>query len=134
MNTKLLLTACAVIFGIIGLALSFLPNEIALFLNGKSDVISTILLQLIGALYLGFAMINWMAKGSIIGGIYNKPIAVGNFMHFGVGVFALMKIINSLELHREIFILLMIIRLIFMLIKLRIDIHKIPQKKIILVF
>jgi len=56
-----------------------------------------------------------MAKGSIIGGIYNKPIAIGNFMHFGVGVFALVKIINSLEIHQEIFIALAVIYAVFAL-------------------
>jgi hypothetical protein len=42
------------------------------------------------ALYLGFTMLNWMVKGSLITGIYNQPIAVGNFMDFGVGVRALL--------------------------------------------
>jgi len=47
--------------------------------------------QLISALYLGFAMINWMAKTVLIGGIYARPLTIGNFEHFTVGVFALLK-------------------------------------------
>ena len=49
------------------------------------------MLQIMGALYFSFAMINWMAKGAIIGGIYNKPLAIGNFTHFFIGALALIK-------------------------------------------
>lgn len=40
---------------------------------------------------MGFAMMNWMAKEILIGGIYARPLAVGNFMHFMVGALALLK-------------------------------------------
>ena len=115
MNTKLLMTASAIILGIIGLSLSFIPNEITEYLNLETNIISTLSFQLLGALYLGFAMMNWMAKGSIIGGIYNRPITIGNFMHFGVGALALIKLVSSIETHQEIFISLIIIYAIFAL-------------------
>ena len=35
---------------------------------------------------------------SIIGGIYNRPIAIGNLMHFGVGAIALIKIISRIQI------------------------------------
>jgi|TARA_R110002051_G_scaffold173271_2_gene243631 hypothetical protein len=44
------------------------------------------------ALYLGFGILNRMAKGTIIGRIYNRPIAIGNLMHFEVGAIVLVKI------------------------------------------
>ena len=113
MNTKLLMIASAVIFGIIGIALSFIPKEITEYFSIESNLISIVSFQLMGALYLGFAMMNWMARGTTIGGIYNKPIAIGNFMHFGVGVFALVKIINELELYKIIFIALAVIYAVF---------------------
>jgi hypothetical protein len=47
--------------------------------------------QLAGALYLGFAMMNWMAKTVLIGGIYALPLAIGNFSHFLIGALALLK-------------------------------------------
>ncbi|MBG7631063.1 MAG: hypothetical protein IZT56_11615 [Bacteroidetes bacterium] len=115
MNTKLLMTASAIILGIIGLSLSFIPIEITEYLNLDTNIISTLSFQLLGALYLGFSMMNWMAKGSIIGGIYNRPIAIGNFMHFGVGAFALVKLVSSIEMHQEIFISLTVIYAIFAL-------------------
>jgi len=115
MNTKLLMTASAIILGIIGLSLSFIPIEITEYLNLDTNIISTLSFQLLGALYLGFSMMNWMAKGSTIGGIYNRPIAIGNFMHFGVGAFALVKLVSSIEMHQEIFISLTVIYAIFAL-------------------
>jgi hypothetical protein len=40
-----------------------------------------------GALYLGFAILNWTARGVLMGGIYARPLALGNFLHFAmVGV------------------------------------------------
>ena len=36
-------------------------------------------------------MTNWMAKTVLIGGIYARPLAIGNFAHFLVGALALLK-------------------------------------------
>ena len=57
-----------------------------------STKLPQVILQILGALYLGFAMLNWMAKASLIGGIYSRPVAIGNFMHFMVGALALIKV------------------------------------------
>ncbi|MFT5791804.1 MAG: hypothetical protein ACI9LI_001144, partial [Saprospiraceae bacterium] len=58
-------------------------------------------------------ILNWMAKGSIIGGIYNRPIVIGNLMHFGVGAIALIKIVSHIEIHSEIIISLTVLYVIF---------------------
>ena len=70
-------------------------------------------MNILSALYLGFGILNWMAKGTLIGGIYNKPIAIGNLMHFGVGAIALIKVISSIQTHTGIIIVLTAIYLIF---------------------
>lgn len=49
----------------------------------------------------------------LIGGIYNRPIAIGDFMHFTVGSFALLKVISKIKAHKEIIILITIIYAIF---------------------
>ena len=54
-----------------------------------------------------------MAKGTLIGGIYNKPIAIGNLMHYGVGTIALVKIISNIQTHSEIIISLTAVYAIF---------------------
>ena len=113
MNTKILMISSCVFLAALGIILTFIPHEIISILGIIPNQISTLLLQLLGALYMGFAMLNWMAKGSLIGGIYNKPIVIGNFMHFGAGAFALIKIIAKIHTHSEIVISLTAIYAVF---------------------
>ena len=115
MNTKLLMTVSALFLGIIGIFLSFLPEEIINNSDVDGTVVTILALQLMGALYLGFGILNWMAKGSTIGGIFNKPIVIGNLMHFGVAAIVLFKIVFSVKIHTEIIIPLTIIYFVFAL-------------------
>ena len=91
MNTKYLMIASALFTGLVGLSASFLPHEILNFVGLNSSVLSTLLIQITGALYLGFALMNWMAKAVLIGGIYAKPLCTGNFLHFTIAALALIK-------------------------------------------
>jgi len=91
MNTKLILASSAVLLAILGLILIFFPGEIALLFSMQVILPFQWFLQLMGALYFAFAMVNWMAKGAAIGGIYNKPVAIGNFTHFTIGALSLVK-------------------------------------------
>ena len=115
MKTKFLMTSSALFFGIIGILLSFLPNEIAEYLSVEPTMITILFLQILGALYLGFGILNWMAKGTLIGGIYNRPIAFGNLMHFVVGAITLVKVISNIQTHTEIIIFLTVFYAIFAL-------------------
>jgi len=115
MKTKFLMTSSALFFGIIGILLSFLPNEIAEYLSVEPTIITILFLQILGALYLGFGILNWMAKGTLIGGIYNRPIAFGNLMHFVVGAITLVKVISNIQTHTEIIIFLTVFYVIFAL-------------------
>jgi hypothetical protein len=89
MNTKLLMSASAIVLGVTGIALSFAPQEVAHYFNLSGA--NSIILQILGALYFGFAMLNWTAKANLIGGIYSRPVAIGNFTHFIIGALALIK-------------------------------------------
>ena len=61
----------------------FLPEELAAaFGLGPGAGLG---IQLAGPLYLGFAAANWTARGSMIGGIYARPLSLGNFAHFFAG-------------------------------------------------
>ena len=92
MNTRILMTASALLMGVTGIAFSFLPHEILNYLNSfPGGVLDALILQLLGALYFAFAMVNWTAKGNLIGGIYARPVAVGNLTHFAIGALALIK-------------------------------------------
>ena len=91
MNSKYTMAASAIVMGLLGLAASFFPKEI--LMNAGISPTETLILfvQVAGALYIGFAIMNWMAKTVLIGGIYAKPLAVGNFAHFLIAAIALLK-------------------------------------------
>ena len=91
MNTKLLMTVSALAMGITGITLSFLPHEVLNHFNATTTDSDPLILQILGALYFAFAMVNWTAKANLIGGIYARPIAIGNLTHFIVGCLALIK-------------------------------------------
>jgi hypothetical protein len=78
-----------------GLGLTFVPEEISRFLNAGINQTSILFLQILGSLYLGFGMLNWMTKNNLIGGIYSRPLVIGNLTHFLVSFFALIKIVGK---------------------------------------
>ena len=93
MNTKLILSASALLLGAAGIAATFAPDEIANALHAGSPI----LIQLLGAALFGFTMVNWIARGSLIGGIYNRPVLMGNVTHFVIGALALVKLVGAGE-------------------------------------
>ncbi len=92
MSTKFVMISSAVVMAVLGIALSFFSQEILNYMGIETTKLPQVILQILGALYLGFAMLNWMAKANLIGGIYSRPLAIGNFMHFMVGALALIKV------------------------------------------
>ena len=115
MNTKTLMMASAVFLGTIGFGLTFLPQEIYGFLSPNINQATLLILQILGAVYLGFAMLNWMTKNNLIGGIYSKPLLVGNLVHFLVSSFALIKIVRNNQDHFEVILALTIMYVLFAL-------------------
>lgn len=92
MRPRILMILSAIVMGVLGVGLSFLPQELlgALGVPAAEGAI-VLIAQVMGALYLGFATIDWMARGIPIGGIYSRPLAMGNFLHFAVAAIALTK-------------------------------------------
>src|SRR5258708_2465249 len=97
MNTKILMASSALFMAALGVAATFLPQEIIAALGGGGGRTLPLLVQVLGATYLGFAMLNWMAKESLIGGIYSRPVSVGNFLHFAIAGIALVKAVVAGE-------------------------------------
>lgn len=88
MNTRWLLGSCAVVLGASGAALTFAPQEVAA-LSGWADAgPPPFVLQLLGAAYLALALLDWMVRRSVIGGIYGRPVVLANLVHFTVAAFA----------------------------------------------
>lgn len=81
----------ALIMALCGVLMQFIPHEILNCVGVSSIGIAPLFVQITGALYLGFAMMNWMAKTVLMGGIYARPLTLGNFSHFLIGALALLK-------------------------------------------
>lgn len=93
MNTKLLMASSALLLGAAGVAGTFLPQELLVSLHLPASGVLPLIIQLHAAVLLAFGIANWMAKGSTIGGIYNRPLALGNLIHFAVGAITLAKFV-----------------------------------------
>ena len=91
MHTRYLMILSAALMAIIGIAFSFLPQEVLGLHGTVPDTATVMLVQMAGAAYLGFAMLNWTARGILIGGIYAKPVAIGNALHFMMVAIMLVK-------------------------------------------
>ena len=98
MDTKYLMISSSFFMGLIGLLGLFTPTEIldsVGLATISSIVLPTLLLQITGALYLGFAIMNWMVRAALIGGIYSRPLCVGNLWHFMIGGLVLIRVCIS---------------------------------------
>lgn len=90
------MTASSILMGVLGIISSFLPKEVLLSFGQTPTHTLILFVQILGALYFGFAIMNWMAKTVLIGGIYAKPLCIGNLSHFVIAGLALLKgAINS---------------------------------------
>ena len=66
MNTKILMSLSSIFMFATGLAFSFFPQEFLRTFNEPISPLVILVLQLLGALYLGFGTLNWMAKNNLI--------------------------------------------------------------------
>lgn len=92
MNTRLLMASSAVFMGASGLCALFLPAEILHALNLPFSIFISLFIQMLGIVLAALALLNWTAKGILIGGIYARPVALANLMHFMTGALTLLKV------------------------------------------
>jgi len=79
----------ALCFAAIGVLLLFAPEEVSGTLIPPAD--GGPLMQLLGAALLGFGAMNWVARGSLLGGIYGRSVVAGNQTHLTIGAILLVK-------------------------------------------
>lgn len=89
--SKVLLSASSLFLAILGVAATFLPAEALVVLGVEPATAAIVLVQIMGGLFLGFALLNWMSRQSPMGGIYGKPLATANLVHFMVVGLMLIK-------------------------------------------
>lgn len=97
MNTKIWMISCSLILALAGVFALFAPDVLLSTLGESVTAQLSVFVQLLGALYFSFALMNWTAKDSLIGGIYARPVSLGNFSHFLSGALLLTKYLLSNE-------------------------------------
>lgn len=78
MKPNPLLFAVAGVYAFGGLALTFAPRELLSGLGGPPSAVTVLLGQLFGAALLGLAYLSWLQRYTKVGGIYGRPILLGN--------------------------------------------------------
>lgn len=91
LRTRVLMSASAAFMAVLGIGITFLPHEVLDHVGVVANQAIVLLMQMLGALYLGFAALNWMSRGNHIGGIYSRPLAIANLFAFLVAAVALLK-------------------------------------------
>jgi hypothetical protein len=76
------MSAAAFVLSSVGVACLFAPDLVLGSIAGDISPDAMLLAQVLGALSLGFAALDWMWKGNRLGGIYGRPIVLANALHF----------------------------------------------------
>ena len=108
MNTKLLMTTSSLVLGLAGIFALFAPENVLAMLGVPIVNPLSVLIQLLGALYFSLALMNWTAKDSAIGGIYARPVSLGNFAHFFIGTLVFTKDLLSNGLSVSILLIVLV--------------------------
>lgn len=93
MNTRIVMASSAAFLALIGLSLTFAPDEILRLYGVSAAAPIPLLLQMGGGALVGWAMVNWTARGLVVGGIYSRPLTLGNLVNFVAVTLALSKAI-----------------------------------------
>ena len=91
MPGRLILTFSAIVLFFAGGATLFAPDELARALDQSASRSLAVIIQLVGSGLLGFAVTNWMSRRNRIGGIYARPLAMGNLLLFVTAALTLGK-------------------------------------------
>jgi len=109
-STRIIMVASGIWLGVAGIACLFAPAETGAALGGGS--VDALFVEWLGALFIASAAANWTARGSMIGGIYARPLSIGNFFHFVIGATVLSKKISA-ENFSPLYVIVTMVYLIF---------------------
>jgi len=102
------MTLCSLLLADVGVVALFAPEVMLNQVGAQVTAELSVLVQLTGTLYFAFALVNWTAKDSAIGGIYARPVSLGNFGHFFAGALLLIRYQLSAAFNPGLFIVLLI--------------------------
>jgi hypothetical protein len=70
-----------------GIVLLFAPELFFTLFALSSSAEALVAAQLFGATLISFGLMNWTARGSVLGGIYGRALVYGNFVYSLIGFF-----------------------------------------------
>ena len=105
LHPKALMRSSSLVMFCLGAAATFAPQELPLYSGTAPQPLTVLIVQAAGALYFGFAILNWMAQDNLIGGIYSRPVALGNLVQFILLAAALLRLAGGG--HRELVLLIL---------------------------
>jgi hypothetical protein len=85
------MTCAAIVSGLAGMACLFLPTEIVHLYDPAAGEAGGLVVQLLGAGFMGFAVLDWVSRQAPLGGIYGRPVVITNHTHFGIGSLLLVR-------------------------------------------
>ncbi|HEX7729093.1 MAG TPA: hypothetical protein VF392_08660 [Terracidiphilus sp.] len=89
--SKIVLVSSGVVLFGVGVGLDFLPQETARLMGAPGTPAVAALVQVLAAALLGVGILNWLSRENRVGGIYGRPLALGNFLLFGVAAMPLWR-------------------------------------------
>ena len=91
--TQSLMIASALVMGALGVCGTFAPDVLLRAIDAPVSPVLQLLVQVMGALLLGLAALNWLGRRNMIGGIYSRPLVIANLMHFVTAGLAMLKFV-----------------------------------------
>ena len=88
-RTRAIVGASALALAVPGLVLLFASAEVSPVFFGIALPESAT--ALVAAAWLALASMNWLARHSILGGIYGRPVVAANQVHFTIGALVLVR-------------------------------------------
>lgn len=84
MASKALMMSSAVFLSLLGVLTLVFPYKVLAQHGTEPDGPTVLLIRMMGALYLGFAALDWASRNAVSGGAGARPLALGNFLHFAL--------------------------------------------------
>ncbi|MEP6473071.1 MAG: hypothetical protein ABJC74_05080 [Gemmatimonadota bacterium] len=78
-----------------GLLLLFGPDEILPRVVPGFPASASWLGQLIAAGWLALAVLNWVSRASLLGGIYGRPVVLANALFYFIGATTLSRVVSA---------------------------------------
>lgn len=98
---RFILTLSAAILFVGGAVAAFAAEEVARAIDADASAAFPVVVQVAAGGFLAFALVNWMSRKNRIGGIYARPLALGNLLLFSSSALAVGNAADTVKLPSE---------------------------------